>query len=97
MAISDPKVILEFSKDGDYLKYVDEWSSGLAIYVNGKEIGRSRQFFSIPFISVLNIRGSFINQQGENVNVRVSTPNTPIIRTTTVYFDEVKVFKKKGV
>jgi len=73
MGISKHRTRLEFIHDGNSFKMVDEWKSGVAIYINNIEISRDKSLFAIPFISIIRMRGKFINKQGETVKVLVET------------------------
>lgn len=96
MGISKHRILIEFTH-GDYsFKMVDEWSSGVALYINGIEIARNKRLFAIPFISINRIKGKFLDDSGRTVKVLVETPHTPFA-TTIVYFDGVEVFSKLNV
>ena len=92
--MSKHKLIVEYIEKDIHLKYVDEWNLGSAVYINNIEIARNNQMFAIPFFSVINLRGKFINKYGNTVDVRVSTPHTPFLKTTTIFFNNKQVFQK---
>lgn len=95
MGITTHKTLIEFDYEGNNFKMIDEFNKGIGIYIDGKEIGRDKQFFAIPFISQCIRYYSFTNKKGDKVNIMTKCPHRPYARTLSVYFDGILVKQTK--
>lgn len=96
MGLGTPKVLVDFNYNGNNFKMIDEWSSGIGVYVDNKEIGRDKQFFAIPFISQCKKKYSFVNKHGQMVNVMTQCLHMPFGKETlNIYFNGTLVKEAK--